>query len=259
MILLASGGVNANGYGNGLNSLGLTNGSNGRLRNQASISIHLPLYKEMTVVDWLLTACTSLDYENYEVIVAVDSTDETTQHLRELWKPHSRVKISHRTDRSGFEGGALKVALEGTDPQAEFVVVFDADFLPPTDILHQFLAYIYGINGNGNPNGHGNGGEEKGKQPDAGHRSEAESGELRLIDDRVAVVQGYQWHILNASENWITMGIRTECSGSYVVELSGQELLGSMKMISCSVFVIRADVLRQHCGATRSSPACARQ
>jgi hypothetical protein len=65
------------------------------------------------------------------------------------------------------------------------------------------------------------------------------------VDDRLAVVQGYQWHVLNASENWITRGIRTEFSGSYVVERSSQELLGSMKMISGSVFMIRSDVLRQ--------------
>jgi hypothetical protein len=62
----------------------------------------------------------------------------------------------------------------------------------------------------------------------------------------VAAVQGYQWHVLNASENWITKGIRAEFSGSYVVERSGQELLGAMKMISGSVFMIRAEVLRQH-------------
>jgi len=52
--------------------------------------------------------------------------------------------------------------------------------------------------------------------------------------------------MLNASENWITHGIRVEYSGSYVIERPGQQLLGSMKMIAGSVFMIRADVLRKH-------------
>jgi len=232
--------MNGKGAGRGLSALGGGNGGNGigRLHRQPFISIHLPIYNEKEVIDRLLTACTSLDYDNYEVIVADDSTDETREILRQRWGAHPRVKVSHRPDRRGFKGGALKGALERTDPRAEFVVVFDADFVPPPDILHQFLAYFYGTNGNGN----GNGQETKADGGTAGHEVE----ELRLIDDQVAVVQGYQWHVLNASENWITMGIRSEFAGSYVVERSSQELLGALKMISGSVFMIRADVLREH-------------
>ncbi|HEY47536.1 MAG TPA: DUF2341 domain-containing protein, partial [Anaerolineae bacterium] len=215
--------------GRGLNGVKAFNGGNGRLPNhlQPFICIHLPLYNETEVVDRLLTACTSLDYENYEIIVADDSTDETTQILQERWESHPRVKLSHRIDRSGFKGGALQVAVHRMDPRTEFIAVFDADFVPPPDILHQFLAYFYGLNGsNGNH-----------IREDATH--------ISLADDKVAVVQGYQWHMLNASENWITRGIRTEYSGSYVIERTGQELFGSMKMISGSVFMIRADVLKQ--------------
>src|SRR5206468_3890231 len=50
---------------------------------------------------------------------------------------------------------------------------------------------------------------------------------------------------LNASENWITKGVRAEFAGSYVLERAGQELFGAMKMISGSVYMIRADVLRK--------------
>src|SRR5207237_2472897 len=62
---------------------------------------------------------------------------------------------------------------------------------------------------------------------------------------RFAGVHGYQWHRLNASANRVTMGVRAECSGSYVRERAGQELFGAMKMISGSVYMIRADVLRK--------------
>ena len=214
---------NGNGNGNGLKGLPRNGGDHDPLHHKPFISVHLPLYNETAVVDRLLRSVTSLNYENFEVVVADDSSDETSTILDQRWASHPQVKISRRHDRSGFKGGALQKALEITDPRAEFIVVFDADFIPPPDILQQFLAYFYGVNGNGNQD----------ERP-------------RLIDDRLAVVQGYQWHVLNASENWITRGIRTEFSGSYVIERSSQELLGSMKMISGSVFMIRSDVLRQH-------------
>ncbi len=184
---------------------------------QPFVSVHLPLYNETTVVDRLLTACTSLDYDNYEVVVADDSTDETTQ-IVERWAEKPRVKLSRRQERTGFKGGALQAAIRHMDPRTEFIVVFDADFMPAPDIINQFLAYFY---------------------------TENQDGE-RHANDEIAVVQGYQWHMLNASENWITRGIRAEFSGSYVIERPAQELLGSMKMISGSVFMIRADVLRKH-------------
>ncbi len=62
----------------------------------------------------------------------------------------------------------------------------------------------------------------------------------------VAAVQSYQHHLLNASENWLTRGVRVEYSGSYMVERSTQESLGLMKMIAGSVFMIRADLLREY-------------
>jgi cellulose synthase/poly-beta-1,6-N-acetylglucosamine synthase-like glycosyltransferase/CheY-like chemotaxis protein len=231
-------GWDPNGRSNGTRSVQTEDKSNGRsLKNgngyhfrgseQPFISIHLPIYNETRVVDRLLEACTRLDYQNYEVLVADDSTDETIRHL-EKWAKHPKVKISHRINRTGFKGAALKHAMEVMDPRARFIVVFDADFIPPPTILHQFLSYFFGVNGN-NGNNHVNGKN--------GH-------ELELIDEKLAVVQGYQWHVLNASENWITRGVRTEFSGSYVVERPGQELTAGMKMISGSVFMIRADLLR---------------
>ncbi len=203
-------------FGNGIDNA-VTGAYRPDREAQPFVSIHLPLYNEKTVVDRLLTACTSLDYDNYEVVVADDSTDETTK-IVERWAEKPRVKLSHRQERSGFKGGALQAAIRHMDPRTEFVVVFDADFMPAPDVINQFLAYFY---------------------------TENQDGE-RHANDQVAVVQGYQWHMLNASENWITRGIRAEFSGSYVIERPGQELLGSMKMISGSVFMIRADVLRKH-------------
>ncbi|HEV8596803.1 MAG TPA: glycosyltransferase, partial [Candidatus Dormibacteraeota bacterium] len=196
---------------------------------QPFVSVQLALYNEKRVVDRLLTACTSFDYENYEVIVVDDSTDETVDLLKR-WKDHPRVRVIHRSSRKGFKGGALQEALRRMNPRTEYVMIFDADFVPPADAIWHFLDYFGRLgkakNGNGHAkNGNGHGAPQNG--------------------DRLAVVQGYQWHMLNASENWITKGVRAEFSGSYVLERAGQELFGAMKMISGSVYMIRADVLRK--------------
>lgn len=175
---------------------------------QPFVSIHVALYNEARVVDRLLHACTALDYANYEVIVADDSTDETVEAL-ERWRGHPRVRVLHRDERRGFKGGALQNALRATDPRAGYVLVLDADFVPGPAIVSDFLAYF-----------------------------------VAREDPRLAAVQGYQWHVLNAGENWISRGVRAEFSGSYVLERASQELFGTMKMIAGSVYMVRADVLR---------------
>jgi len=225
------------------------------------ISIHLPFYNESKVANRILAACTSMDYENYEVIVCDDSTDETAQIVKE-WENlpagrqgHPRVKVLHRPTREGFKGGALKYALQAMDPRTEFVVVFDADFVPYPDTLTQFMKYFKATGGwkeelsyQGAPiqtmpystNG------ELDQKLDirnwelVGAKQEQEI----LAKNNIAVVAGYQWHVLNKSENWITRGVRTEYAGSYVIERPGQEILGAMKIIHGSVYCARADVLK---------------
>ena len=202
---------------------------------QPFVSVQLALYNEKRVVDRLLEACTSFDYENYEVIVVDDSTDETVELLKR-WKEHPRVRVIHRSSRKGFKGGALQEALRRMNPRTEYVMIFDADFVPPADAIWHFLDY-FGRLGKAKTNGNGHNGNGNGHAKN-GHGAPTNG-------DRLAVVQGYQWHMLNASENWITKGVRAEFSGSYVLERAGQELFGAMKMISGSVYMIRADVLRK--------------
>src|SRR5258708_16534253 len=61
----------------------------------------------------------------------------------------------------------------------------------------------------------------------------------------IGAVQGYEWHILNKSENWITRGIRSEYAGSYVIERTGTERYLGLEQISGSVYMIRRDALEQ--------------
>jgi glycosyltransferase involved in cell wall biosynthesis/transposase len=189
-----------------------------RLERHPFVSIHVSTFNEKRVIDRLLTAVTSMDYDNYEVIVADDSNDETVE-LLEQWKSHPRIKISHRENRDGYKGQALALALTKVDPRTEFILIFDADFIPYPDSITQFLKYF-----------------------------KVSAGTLDFSSDvrsNIAAVQGYQWHVLNKSENWITRGVRSEYSGSYVIERSGAEAYGGLKQISGSVYMVRRDVVEQ--------------
>jgi len=146
---------------NGKNGVPVSNGGPNTSDNGSPmISVHLAIYNEERVIDRLLNACTKLDYPNYEVVVVDDSKDGTVVRLKEwlldaLKLDGQRLKIIHRRDRSGFKGGALNEALRHTSPNAEYVVVLDADFVPEPDMLKRFLAYFnkHGPNGNTNTNG----------------------------------------------------------------------------------------------------------
>ena len=224
------------------------------------VSVHLPLYNERRVVERLLNAVTSLDWPNFEVIVIDDSTDETTEMVkqqlttdrRQLTKIFSSdelsifestkvggptVKLIHRSSRVGFKGAALQRALENTDSRAEYICVFDADFVPFPDTLQQFVKTFQVLNAN----------ETRMKIPrmDANISINSHNLNSPTNSHNIAAVQGYQWHVLNKSENWVTRGVRTEYAGSYVVERAGIELYGGLKQIAGSVFCIRADVIRK--------------
>jgi len=219
-----SGLANRNGKSPGLYNAcnnGQENGFHVRLDHHPFVSVHLALYNEARVVNRLLEACTAFNYDAYEVIVVDDSTDHTPELLK-AWSNHPRVKVIHRDNRRGFKGGALQVALEQTDPRAEFVMVFDADFIPSPESIWQFLAYFYGIDGNGPAENNG-----------------------AYLDERVAVVQGYQRLVLNGNENWVTRSVRAGFAGSYIIERPAQEFYRGLKMVAGSVFMVRSDVLRE--------------
>lgn len=178
------------------------------------VSVHIATYNEERVIVRLLEACEKLDYPNYEVILVDDSTDGT-RDLVARWASHPRFKIIHRASRSGFKGGALRVALEAMDSRAEYVAVFDADAVPFPDSIDRLLPHFYEVHG----------GRAHRKHP-------------------VAAVQSYQWHVLNRAQNWLTEAVRAEYSGSYMIERPFQQALGAMKMVAGTAYMIRADVLR---------------
>ena len=132
------------------------------LKRYPKVSVHVPLYNEKKVVERILNAVTNFEYSgDYEVVIADDSTDETTQivlnylkskvtsnklqvveNTKEGWiltqgeiREGVVLKHLHRTSRARFKGGALKEALVHTDQNVEFITVFDAYFVPYPDTL----------------------------------------------------------------------------------------------------------------------------
>ncbi len=221
------------------NNNGNFNGAleNGLIR-EPFVSIQLPFYNEKNVARRIIQACVDIDYSNYEIMVADDSRDETIEILKELNKRTEgpTIKFIHRKDRTGFKGGALQKAVQYMDPRTEYAVVLDADFIPPPDILKKFIWYFEGQGRNG--------------ARARGDDDEPEDDIFERVDEwyerrRIGVVQGYQLHHLNKNENWITKGIRCEFSGGYMIERVSEEFFGAMKMITGSVFMIRAEILRK--------------
>jgi cellulose synthase/poly-beta-1,6-N-acetylglucosamine synthase-like glycosyltransferase len=110
------------------------------------VTIQLPFYNEMYVVDRLIGAVCQMDYprERLEIQVLDDSTDETRQ-IAELavrrWAAQGYdIQYLHRTDRTGFKAGALDAGLKTAT--GEFVAIFDADFVPPVDFLRRTLGHF---------------------------------------------------------------------------------------------------------------------
>jgi len=110
------------------------------------VTIQLPVYNEMYVMQRLLDNIAEIDYpkDKLEIQVLDDSTDETIETTRaqvEALKA-TGLDIKHitRTNRVGFKAGALKEGLEIA--KGEFIAIFDSDFLPKKDWLKQTVPYF---------------------------------------------------------------------------------------------------------------------
>jgi len=118
----------------------------GALDRLPVVTIQLPVYNEMYVVDRLVQAVCRMDYPKdlMEIQVLDDSTDETTAIADMVVARHAElgfdIRHIHRTDRTGFKAGALENGLR--EARGEFVAIFDADFLPRTDFLRRCLPHF---------------------------------------------------------------------------------------------------------------------
>jgi cellulose synthase/poly-beta-1,6-N-acetylglucosamine synthase-like glycosyltransferase len=110
------------------------------------VTIQLPVYNELYVMDRLLENIAEIDYprEKLEIQVLDDSTDEsfeeTAKHILELQKTGLDIQHVIRENREGFKAGALKEGLKTA--KGEYIAIFDADFLPKKDWLKNTIPYF---------------------------------------------------------------------------------------------------------------------
>lgn len=148
----------------------------------------LPMYNERAVAARVIEAAAEMDYplSRHEVQVLDDSTDETMQIVDEtvarLQARGKRVSVIRRVDRTGFKAGALQNGLRHTD--AEFIAIFDSDFVPPTDFLRKAVTFFL-------------------DRPDLG------------------LVQG-RWTHLNRGASMLTRGQAMGIDGHFVIEQAGR-------------------------------------
>ena len=100
-------------------------------QNAPLVSIHVPAYKEEPhILSETLESLSKLTYPNYEVLVIINNTPEDYYKapIKELCeKLGNKFKYLDITC-TGFKAGALNIALEYTDKNAEIVAVIDADY-----------------------------------------------------------------------------------------------------------------------------------
>jgi len=107
------------------------------------VTVQLPVYNERYVVERLIDAVANLDYprEKMEIQVLDDSDDDSFDLAAArvmYWKEHG-LHIEHlrREKREGFKAGALAYGL--LQSKGDFIAIFDADFIPPSDFLKRCM------------------------------------------------------------------------------------------------------------------------
>lgn len=110
------------------------------------VTIQLPVYNELYVMERLLENIVKLDYptNKLEFQVLDDSTDEsvisTAKQIKEIQETGIDIQHIRRENRQGFKAGALKEGLKIS--KGEFIAIFDADFLPEKNWLLETIPYF---------------------------------------------------------------------------------------------------------------------
>ena len=110
------------------------------------VTVQLPVFNEVHVVERLLAAVARLDYprDRFEIQVLDDSTDETTalvaRRVAALREAGLAAHHLHRPNRAGYKAGALAAGMRAA--RGELTAIFDADFVPQPDFLRRTVPYF---------------------------------------------------------------------------------------------------------------------
>lgn len=110
------------------------------------VTVQLPIYNELYVVERLIDAAAALDWQRDRLHIQIldDSDDETTAIAQARVDYYQRrgidMALYRRSDRSGFKAGALANGL--AQATGEYLAIFDADFVPPADFLKKTIPHF---------------------------------------------------------------------------------------------------------------------
>jgi cellulose synthase/poly-beta-1,6-N-acetylglucosamine synthase-like glycosyltransferase/Leucine-rich repeat (LRR) protein len=168
----------------------------GQFTELPRVTVQLPMFNERHVAERIIEAVCALDYphDRLQIQVLDDSTDDSAdpaaggplggggatiaRHCCERMAAAGHpVEYLHRSGREGFKSGALAAGLKSAS--GEFIVVFDADFLPAPDFLRQTIHYF--------------------------------------TDPQVGVVQA-EWSHINRADSWLTELQAMFLDGHFVME-----------------------------------------
>jgi cellulose synthase/poly-beta-1,6-N-acetylglucosamine synthase-like glycosyltransferase len=148
------------------------------------ILVQVPVFNERDVVERMLEHVAKLEWPRakLEIQLLDDSTDDSVDIGRaavaRLQDRGINAISIHRTDRTGYKAGALENGMKQS--KAEFIAIFDADFVPEPDFL------------------------KKAYKPFVGR-------------PRLALVQG-RWEHLNQHENMLTEAQAIGIDGHFGIE-----------------------------------------
>ena len=110
------------------------------------VSIHIATYSEPPeVVKATLDSLTSLEHENYEVIVLDNNTvdpalyEPVREHCEKLGP---KFRFYHDDGVEGAKAGALNISLELSNPRTDVILILDADYQALPGILKKGLSYF---------------------------------------------------------------------------------------------------------------------
>jgi len=155
------------------------------------ITVQLPMYNEDIVAERVIRHTCQIDYplDRLEIQVLDDSTDHSAEIAKKTvdeWAAKGYpIKYIHRNNRVGYKAGALAEAME--QATGDFIAIFDADFIPPRDILRNVVDYF--------------------------------------TDDKIGMVQ-VRWDHLNRDASLLTKGQAIFLDGHFVIEHTARNRSG---------------------------------
>lgn len=155
------------------------------------VTVQLPMFNEQYVAQRIIEHTAQIDYprDRLQIQVLDDSIDETRQIAQEtvarLRAAGHDIMYLHRENRVGYKAGALEAGTRFAT--GDFIAIFDADFLPPPNILQDTIHYF--------------------------------------TDQRVGMVQS-RWEHLNRSLSLLTEAQAILLDGHFVVEHTARNRTG---------------------------------